>query len=654
MRGRLIKLIAIICLPYIGLANDLAISPTLVSPASGCYLSSTSTVTVIIVNAASAPYGGTFTVSYSLNGGPPVSESVTTFLPASATYIYSFIVKANLSACQVHNLNINLSLTGDVNLANNNLNVNVTSDCAPVPGAIVFPDTVCSGINSGALSLTGYTGTVKNWIYTTTGGPPWTWTGNTASTQTYSNIASQMQWWVLVGSPYGYCPDDSTAIITIETVPQSNAGVLPSNFDICDNGNGGQIDLTGYLGTILDWEFSQDGGSTWTSLGNTTDSLDYLNLTSTTMYHVAVQNNICPAVYGAPITLNLIPGTNPGILPADFSVCDNGNNGSISLSSYLGNILGWSSSTDGGSTWNPISNTTNTLNYNNILVNTMYQVQVQHLFCPTEISSPISVTVIPGSDGGTIVGQNIVCHYVNDSSLQSVPGLGNVIDWIYSTDSGISWTSSGISSPIYPFAGINNYTIFGAIVQEGFCNADTTYHSIVVMPIGVGAGPDVTIFLGESTQLVAFGGTSYMWFPTTGLNDPLSSATFAAPTTTTLYSVQVTDINGCKDTAFITVTVDTIPVVNALFIPNLVTPNGDGFNDIFQIANLDQFPNNELVVFNSLGQVIYQAKQYNNDWEITWNGDVLPDGTYYYLLKLNDDAVPVDPIQGVLTVLAGR
>ena len=93
--------------------------------------------------------------------------------------------------------------------------------------------------------------------------------------------------------------------------------------------------------------------------------------------------------------------------------------------------------------------------------------------------------------------------------------------------------------------------------------------------------------------------------------------------------------------------------MNALFIPNLLTPNGDGFNDVFQIANLDQYPNHELVIFNSTGQVIFQSQQYNNDWDVTFNGSKLPDGTYYYLLKLNDSTLNKDPIQGVLTIIDG-
>ncbi|MBL7899797.1 MAG: hypothetical protein JNJ99_14755, partial [Crocinitomicaceae bacterium] len=73
---------------------DLTISPMLVAPSSGCQLSTMETITIVVVNAQSSPYAGTFDISYSVDGGAPVVETVTTFLPASGTYIYSFIVKA--------------------------------------------------------------------------------------------------------------------------------------------------------------------------------------------------------------------------------------------------------------------------------------------------------------------------------------------------------------------------------------------------------------------------------------------------------------------------------------------------------------------------------------------------------------------------------
>lgn len=128
---------------------------------------------------------------------------------------------------------------------------------------------------------------------------------------------------------YGYCPDDSTSIIHIDVVPQTNPGFLPANFDICDNGNGGQLDLTGYVGDILQWETSIDNGTTWTTIANTTDSLDYWNLTDTVMYQVLVQNDICPSAYSLPVTLTLIPGTDAGSIVGELLVCNFENDSSL-------------------------------------------------------------------------------------------------------------------------------------------------------------------------------------------------------------------------------------------------------------------------------------------------------------------------------------
>ncbi len=74
--------------------------------------------------------------------------------------------------------------------------------------------------------------------------------------------------------------------------------------------------------------------------------------------------------------------------------------------------------------------------------------------------------------------------------------------------------------------------------------------------------------------------------------------------------------------------------------PNAITPNGDGINDelVFDILldNSKDFPDNEIIIFNRWGDVIYSAKPYLNNWEGTnMNGKDLPQATYYYILRLN-------------------
>jgi gliding motility-associated-like protein len=71
-------------------------------------------------------------------------------------------------------------------------------------------------------------------------------------------------------------------------------------------------------------------------------------------------------------------------------------------------------------------------------------------------------------------------------------------------------------------------------------------------------------------------------------------------------------------------------------VPNGFTPNDDGKNDALIIDGLDQFGENELVIFNRWGDVLYKSKPYKNDWRGTnQEGSALPEGTYYYLLRLN-------------------
>jgi gliding motility-associated-like protein len=70
---------------------------------------------------------------------------------------------------------------------------------------------------------------------------------------------------------------------------------------------------------------------------------------------------------------------------------------------------------------------------------------------------------------------------------------------------------------------------------------------------------------------------------------------------------------------------------------NGFSPNDDGENETFTITDIDLFPNNEVTIYNRWGNEVYFKQGYNNEWKGTWNGKELPDGTYYYVLQLNDD-----------------
>ena len=64
--------------------------------------------------------------------------------------------------------------------------------------------------------------------------------------------------------------------------------------------------------------------------------------------------------------------------------------------------------------------------------------------------------------------------------------------------------------------------------------------------------------------------------------------------------------------------------------PVMLTPNGDGFNDVFYIANLKRY--SALVITNRAGKKVFESGNYRNDF----NGDFLPQGKYSYELKSPD------------------
>ncbi|MFK7810523.1 MAG: gliding motility-associated C-terminal domain-containing protein, partial [Saprospiraceae bacterium] len=88
--------------------------------------------------------------------------------------------------------------------------------------------------------------------------------------------------------------------------------------------------------------------------------------------------------------------------------------------------------------------------------------------------------------------------------------------------------------------------------------------------------------------------------------------------------------------------------------PNTITVNGDGVNDFFVIPDIedqpDQFNKQELIIFNRWGDVVYTAKPYQNDWGGTnQSGNELPQGTYYYVLRLDIGAGII--YRGDITIL---
>jgi gliding motility-associated-like protein len=122
--------------------------------------------------------------------------------------------------------------------------------------------------------------------------------------------------------------------------------------------------------------------------------------------------------------------------------------------------------------------------------------------------------------------------------------------------------------------------------------------------------------------------------------DPLSSDTNSLTNGVdsfcyTLCAVVSGDTNCASAEVYITI----MPKA-ALYIPQGMSPNGDGVNDFFVISSVDEFPLSQLLVYNRYGDEVWRndGDGYQNNFDGTWkkNGQPLPDGSYWYIFKFND------------------
>ncbi len=184
----------------------------------------------------------------------------------------------------------------------------------------------------------------------------------------------------------------------------------------------------------------------------------------------------------------------------------------------------------------------------------------------------------------------------------------------------------------------NTYTDSGSFNIRYFffngqgCVSDTVSKTVIVHPYPkLILGPKINVLEGGTAAIKPkyIYGTdlSYLWTPTTYLNNPIDSIPKTTPLSDFTYRLNLTGIGGCTvtDTIFIKLLLPPI-------VPNAFSPNGDGINDRWRIQYLESYPGATVQVFNRYGQVVFSSFEYSVDWDGKLNGKPLPIGTYYYIV----------------------
>lgn len=140
----------------------------------------------------------------------------------------------------------------------------------------------------------------------------------------------------------------------------------------------------------------------------------------------------------------------------------------------------------------------------------------------------------------------------------------------------------------------------------------------------------------------AIGGNNLAW--STGETSVNSIIVFTEGT----YTVTSMD-NGCTSEDQIEITRDEC-LLPTIFVPNTFTPNNDNNNDVFMIKG-SEFDFFEATIFNRWGEKLFIWENINEGWDGTYQGSIVPTGTYFYLIDITFIGGKREFLKGSVTLL---
>jgi gliding motility-associated-like protein len=234
--------------------------------------------------------------------------------------------------------------------------------------------------------------------------------------------------------------------------------------------------------------------------------------------------------------------------------------------------------------------------------------------------------VVPGGPQIVISG-NIIDENCGQSNGQvSLNIVGGTAPLIY------NWNPTNSNSAVISNLVGGQYTV--NVTDGGGCTASATFTVDVLGSLPVNVNPtSTTINEGETVQLTAFGGSTYVWSPSDGINCVTVSCDTvdANPSVTTTYEVLVTSATGCQGTDFVTVYVNPI-CSKEIFVPTIFSPNSDGKNDQ-QCVLGNCIETMEFSIYNRWGEKVFSTTDQTQCWDGMYKGKKVNSGVFVYKLK---------------------
>ena len=481
---------------------------------------------------------------------------------------------------------------------------------------------------------------------------------NTVLTATYTpsaaEIAAGFVNLILASTNNGNCFQSiDTVIINYTNPPTVNAGV-----DLSSCKNNPAIVLAGVVTGPTTTGIWSGGAGTFNpsnAVLNATYtpsaaeiSVGFVNLTLTSS-----NNSNCNAVSDL-IKLNFVPKPF-----ANFNfnnVCLNNNSSFTDFSlPGIGTLSTWEWNF-GDNTTSVSQNTTHT--YSTYGTFTAQLVVSNSYGCYDTIKKSPTVYPLPEANFGInrVCNGNILNLNFSDSSTVQSPGT--VTQWLWNFILPPSIIQSNLQNPSQLFPGSGLYDIKLIATSNNGCK-DTIIKQVNLTPrpsagfqyaVSAGINVGTTVTFVDTSQYA----TGWKW----NFGDANNSGSILQNPSTIYYengvfvvTQIVRDDYGCTDTARVAIKINNITNEISTLIPNAISPNGDGKNDVWKLEFLKLlYPNAEVDIFSRWGEQLFSSKGYSEPWDGTFKGQLLPVGTYYYVINLNDSSIP-EPLKGGILLI---
>ena len=219
------------------------------------------------------------------------------------------------------------------------------------------------------------------------------------------------------------------------------------------------------------------------------------------------------------------------------------------------------------------------------------------------------------------------------------------------TDGVFNYLQNNIIDTSYTYFTMNGglYTIVMARDSNACLSINSDSAEVVVyrLPVPVITPEEFTIYGNESVDLIVGDYEVYDWYLLPSLESIATSPTLTVSDSGSYY-VTVRDTNGCEN--FSDVAIVNLQPYTDLFIPNSFTPNGDEHNELFVIQGgyiVDFY----IQIYNRWGEQLFESNDINKSWDGFYKNNLIPEGSYYYHLRVLGEDKRVVEKSGSINVI---